>query len=220
MTLREIGQIVSGTADAAFAVDATGSIVAWNDAAAKLFDRSASKVIGQSCHEVIQGRDEGGKVCCENCIVRQAVQRKRLLKNFDFLVPTGQGERWCNTIVVIAGAQNYKTPYAIHFLRQIDTRKRLELLVQDFVIDRTDLPPEQARKILNHKPSVACQTNLSHRELEILCLLSRGMKTKALASKLNLSAATVNNHIQHILQKTNTHNRLEAVRWAEGAGLI
>ncbi|HEX9757172.1 MAG TPA: response regulator [Nitrospiria bacterium] len=52
---------------------------------------------------------------------------------------------------------------------------------------------------------------LTRREIEILCLLSRGMVAKEIADSLNLSNATVRTHIQRILQKLKVHSKLEAV---------
>ncbi len=52
---------------------------------------------------------------------------------------------------------------------------------------------------------------LTGREREVLTLLAAGRTTPRIASELDLSANTVRNHIQHILKKTGTTSRLEAV---------
>lgn len=220
MTFREVSQFIAGTADAAFAIDATGAIVAWNAAATELFNLPAENVMGQPCHEIMRGKDECGAVCSENCLVRHAIQSNRPLKNFDVLVPTAQGERWCNVITIITPINNGVPPFSIHILREIDTRKRLELLLSDFVVTRSGLSAESVKSILQTQPTVTRQTVLSHRELEILRLLAKGMKGQAIADHLSLNLVTVNNHIQHILHKLNAHNRLEAIRRAEKAGMI
>ena len=44
--------------------------------------------------------------------------------------------------------------------------------------------------------------------------------TKAIANQLNISSANVNNHVKHILTKFDVHTRLEAIRHAEGVGMI
>jgi DNA-binding NarL/FixJ family response regulator len=53
-----------------------------------------------------------------------------------------------------------------------------------------------------------------------LKLLAKGRATEAIAKQLHISRTTVNNHVQHILNKLNAHTRLEAIRRAEHAGLI
>lgn len=220
MQLREICQLIEGTEDAAFVVDATGAIVAWNDAATHLFGLTASQALGQPCHEIIQGMDECREVCSLTCPVRQAIQSKHALRNFDMLVPTALGEKWCNVSVIIVPVTNGAPPHSIHILREIDTRKRLESLLHDFVLTRAGVPAEAVKAMLSAQPSVARQTPLSQRELEVLRLLAKGLKSAAIAKQLQLKPATVNNHIQHILQKLDAHSRLEAIRRAEKAGLI
>jgi DNA-binding NarL/FixJ family response regulator len=61
---------------------------------------------------------------------------------------------------------------------------------------------------------------LTPRETEILGLLANGTGTKTIAGKLGISEKTVNNHVNRLLNKLDAHNRLEAVRRAEKAGLI
>ncbi len=53
---------------------------------------------------------------------------------------------------------------------------------------------------------------LTPREREILSLLSKGLASKQIASKLNLSLNTVYRHRQNILQNLNAANTAEAVR--------
>jgi DNA-binding NarL/FixJ family response regulator len=50
--------------------------------------------------------------------------------------------------------------------------------------------------------------------------MAKGHGTKAIASQLSISSATVNNHIKHILTKLDAHTRLEAIRHAENVGVI
>jgi DNA-binding NarL/FixJ family response regulator len=61
---------------------------------------------------------------------------------------------------------------------------------------------------------------LTSREVEVLKSMAKGHSTKAIANQLNISSATVNNHIKHILTKFNAHTRLQAIRHAESAGVI
>ena len=55
---------------------------------------------------------------------------------------------------------------------------------------------------------------LSRKEVEILENIYQGMTSKAIASKHCLSVNTVNNHRKHMLQKTNTSNSSELIRFA------
>lgn len=62
--------------------------------------------------------------------------------------------------------------------------------------------------------------DLTARELEILRLLAAGASGRAIASRLYLSANTVRNHAQKILDKLGAHSRLEAVAVAIQEGII
>ena len=55
---------------------------------------------------------------------------------------------------------------------------------------------------------------LSARELEIVELVVTGLSNHKIASQLEISKRTVDNHISNILKKTNTNNRVELVRWS------
>jgi PAS domain S-box-containing protein len=220
MLLRELREIVRSTADAAFATDQTGVVVAWNAAAETLFGLPASQALGSFCGAILHGADECGTVCSARCNIRQSIQSHHQLGNFDLQVQTAEGRKWCNLSVLAAEVNGSAFPYSIHILRQVDTGKRLELLVRDFVVTETRLPVAEAQPMAAATRSPLREVELTRRETEILQLLARGLTTARIASQLHISRTTVNNHIQHILQKLNAHSRLEAIRRAERAGLI
>jgi len=220
MLIREITKLVDSTSDSAFAADGSGQIVAWNHAAEAMFGMSATDAMGKMCGEIIQGADECGPVCSADCTVQQAVRKHHPVGNFDLQVETASGRQWCNVSVLIADEDNSTMPYSIHIVRQIDVRKRLELLVRDFVVTGSGLSAEQATALISSAHAPARETELSERERDVLKLLAKGVTTTTVAKQLHISRTTVNNHIQHILRKLDSHTRLEAIRRAEHAGLI
>jgi DNA-binding CsgD family transcriptional regulator len=185
-----------------------------------LFGVPADQVLGSACGPILQGSDECGPVCGPHCTIKQAIRRDHQVRNFDLLVRTTEGERWCNISVLIARVSNSILPYSINIIRPIDTQKRLELLVRNFIVTETNLPVEQAKALVVSPRSPAQETNLTNRELEVLRCLAKGAATSEIAQQLHISRTTVNNHIQNILGKLNAHSRLEAVRRAELSGLI
>jgi len=219
MREEELRKLTDGTSDAAFVVNSEGVVVAWNEAAGKLFGVTAEQAIGQPCRTIVQGIDECSAVCSANCTVRQAVSKRHPLESFDLQVQTVAGEQWCNVSVVIAESNNSTEVYAIHLVRPVDLRKRLEMVVRDFVVSNTSLPADQAMAMIASRPP-ARESDLSAREIEVLCLLAKGSTTRSVAARLHISRTTVNNHVQHILRKLDSHTRLEAIRRAERAGLI
>lgn len=219
MRSEEIRRMAESTSDPAFVVDGEGLVVAWNSAAEALFDLPALEAVGRPCGEILQGTDECGSVCSEDCTIRQAVANRHPIGNFDLLTNTARGRQWCNVSVVVAENGSSTNPYALHILRNIDLRKRLEILMQDFVVSNTNVPVEEATLISSTR-TVGKEAELTDRELEILRLLGKGGTTSSIAAGLHISRTTVNNHVQHILRKLDAHTRLEAIRRAEHARLI
>jgi putative nucleotidyltransferase with HDIG domain len=56
--------------------------------------------------------------------------------------------------------------------------------------------------------------SLSGREVEVLCLVARGLPNKAIAAELTLSARTVQHHVEHIYAKTGVSTRAAAALFA------
>jgi PAS domain S-box-containing protein len=161
MLIREITELVDSTSDSAFAVDGSGHVVAWNRAAEAMFAMSAPDAMGRMCGEIMQGMDECGLVCSADCTVQQAVRKHHPVGNFDLHIQTAGGRQWCNVSVLIAEGDNSTLPYSIHVVRQIDLRKRLELLVRDFVVTGTGLSAEQAATLISSAHAPARETELS-----------------------------------------------------------
>ena len=81
---------------------------------------------------------------------------------------------------------------------------------------------EAVLQAAGHRPSRrrAGPAGLTAREVEVLCLLARGMSNKAIAAHLAISAKTASNHVEHIYTKINVSNRTEAGLYAMEHGLI
>lgn len=104
MRLHDITRLVDNTLDAAFAVDVSGLIVAWSVEAEALFGVSAAEALEQPCGPIIQGTDESGRVCSEDCTVRQAAQKRKPLRTFDLQVQTAHGRHNPGALMLVCGA--------------------------------------------------------------------------------------------------------------------
>jgi PAS domain S-box-containing protein len=206
--------LVDGTADAMFAVDAAGRITAWNSAAAELFGKSEQEVLTVPCHEILMCSDDNEMFCLEQCVITRAAQEDWPLANFDLRLQTKSGKQWCNVSTVIASDPGSGTRQTLYIVRPREMRKRLEQALAEFM--RTNC------KAGSNAAATASANNarLTSREIEVLKSLAKGHGTRTIASQLNISSATVNNHIKHILTKFHVHTRLEAIRHAESAGVI
>ncbi len=61
---------------------------------------------------------------------------------------------------------------------------------------------------------------LTPREVEVLCLIARGLANKDVARRLHLSEKTVGNHVEHIYTKIGSSTRAEASLYAMQHGLL
>jgi HD-GYP domain-containing protein (c-di-GMP phosphodiesterase class II) len=61
---------------------------------------------------------------------------------------------------------------------------------------------------------------LSEREVEVLCLLARGLSNKEIGARLFISAKTVQHHVAHIYEKTGVSTRPGAALYAVEHGLV
>lgn len=62
-------------------------------------------------------------------------------------------------------------------------------------------------------PVAAAKAVLTQRELQVLDLVAKGRRNKAIAGELGLSEHTVKLHIHHIITKVKVGNRTEAANW-------
>jgi PAS domain S-box-containing protein len=207
---------VESTADPAFAVNAAGKICAWNRAAVELFGLSEAEALGVSCHEVVQCSDDKDTLCSEQCVIEKAARDSSPLVNFDLRVKTKTGRVWCNLTILIAREAGSGERYAILIVRPRELRKRLEQALSEFVRTQAKIGRDGSPKA--RMPPI--NFGLTAREVEFLKRMAKGHVTKAIASQLSISSATVNNHIKHLLTKLDAHTRLEAIRHAENVGVI
>jgi PAS domain S-box-containing protein len=210
---------IEGTADAALAVDVAGRITAWNKAAAELFGLSEADAVGVPCHQILQCSTEDEAARSEDCVITRIARESRPLVNFDLRLQTKTGRHWCNLSTLIVREPASAASHIIYIVRPREMRKRLEQALSEFVRTQARNGVSGAPTI-SYPPQPGINAPLTSREVEVLRSLARGHSTRAIASQLNISSATVNNHIKHILRKLDVHSRLEAIRNAETAGVI
>lgn len=206
--------LVDGTADAVFAVDAAGRITAWNSAAAELFGHNEREVLTHPCTEILQCSNDNEIFRSEQCVITRVAQDNSPLVNFDLRLQTKTGKQWCNLSTLIASDPNSGARQTLFIVRPREMRKRLEQAFNEFV--RTNGRDGSNGTSIH----AAINVRLTSREIEVLKSLAKGHGTRTIANHLNISSATVNNHIKHILTKFDVHTRLEAIRHAESVGVI
>jgi DNA-binding NarL/FixJ family response regulator len=87
-----------------------------------------------------------------------------------------------------------------------------KVLVPAFLFERVMTRLRQPPKTALH--------GLTRREVEVLQLLSEGWTTRAMAAELHVTYHTIRNYVQAVVQKLETHSRLEAVTIARRDGIV
>ena len=188
--------------DGAFATGPDGSVTLWNRSAERILGWKAKEVLGRSCSDVL-----AGDIARDNRLRRESVggagpRRLRWsVEHVEVKTRTKTGRPvWLYINILEAPNTNGTQPWTVHLFRDISGIKRLLAVFQG-------LDPADA----SDRDGIG---GLSRRELEILRLMASGANTKVLADRLQVSPATVRNHVQNIFGKLDVHSRLEAVAWA------
>lgn len=63
----------------------------------------------------------------------------------------------------------------------------------------------------SHNSSPHWQDILTHREMEVLCLMAQGKNNRTISEQLYISEKTVKNHVSNILHKLDVQDRTQAV---------
>lgn len=188
------------TGDPAFAVDKSGTIVHWNDAAEGVLGIKSSEALGQKCWKLLGGRDiYGNRHCYESCPVRAMAFDHEPVHSFNcnFSITTSDSESFNISCVVMKGDDGREL--LLHICRPEDGTIA--------TTSHTQLP----------QPSMDA---LSEREHEILVMLANKVKTSEIAKNLSISVRTVRTHIQHLMYKLNVHKRADAIKVGKKLGLI
>jgi DNA-binding CsgD family transcriptional regulator len=185
--------------------DPLGDVSFVNDRAEELLGRPASECVGLPCHEVVCGYDDLGRPFCGSlCPIRRRANLGKEIEPVRLrLAGNDEGERWIQVVAITARAPDGSGPYVVHCVLDDDRLRRVEEYLTR-VASRS-----------NHADDLGPDTRfvLTRRERQILRLLTHDETLYSIASKLNVSHATVRNHVQHILTKLGVHSIMEAVAY-------
>jgi len=207
-------------ADGAFVIDDEMRVVYWNKAAENILGFTDDDVAGRYCYQLLQGRDEKQQLICrKHCRVAKRALCSQPVPNYDVRMKAKQGDRhWLNmSVFTYKMDKDAGGNVAVHLFRDIKDKKFDEDVLTHLIeLIRThqDVPGGNGSRLNPHIES------LTSREHEVLTLLAKGHPTDEIGELLSITSNTVRNHIQHILNKLQVHNRLEAVVYAIEQGLI
>jgi len=208
----DLDRLLAQTADGVCAITGDGKILLWNRSAERILGYSARDVLGRPCCEVFVGRDAAGnRLCYRGCHVMTLVTRGDLVQHFDMATRTKTGKPvWINVSIVVASGNRPEHATIVHLFRDVTASHEIENLVRERLLQAAGRPMSDGGPA----------AELTRRELEVLRLMAAGSNTKAMATGLHVSPATVRNHVQNILGKLGVHSRLEAAAYATRNGLV
>ena len=191
----------------AFATDSRDRIVFWNQGMTELLGRRADDALGRRCYETLAGRDVfGNRFCYANCPVMATSREGDPICAFEMKVAAGGADPRpvAVTILKVPGARPDLFTL-VHILAPIAEETRLARLLTGMT------PRPEADSRHGADAAVDGSPPLTPRETEILHHVAAGLQNKEIAQKLDLSTATVRNHVHNILAKLGVHSKLEAV---------
>jgi DNA-binding CsgD family transcriptional regulator len=188
------------TGDPAFAVNRHGEVVLWNDAAEQSLGYSSAEALGRKCWELLCGKDvSGNRYCVKHCPLIEMAFLHEPVNAFHSSFGTASHDKKQFSISCLTVFSEPGDEMLLHICRP-----------------ENEPPPVVPARSAVSNPVTA----LSQRELEIVALLSDGVSTRDIASRLLISIRTVRTHIQHLMYKLRVHKRRDAIQVARRLNLI
>jgi DNA-binding CsgD family transcriptional regulator len=202
--------------------DADGRITKWNRAAERFFERQGAQIQGRRCYDVVGGRDVfGNRFCHERCALMSMGRRGQKIEAFELSVAVSlRPKQPLQVSVFPCGESLTSSAELVHRFQPIEGADRLAQALGR--LGGAPKPPATCSRgpvPLRPEPREE-EPPLSSREREVLRWVTAGLQNKEVAEKLNLSPATVRNHIHNILEKLEVHSKLEAVSLAFRRGWV
>jgi DNA-binding CsgD family transcriptional regulator len=205
--------LLFGTVDGAFAVDATQRIVFWNPACEQLLKRPARLALGRRCCDVLQGCNAAGDaVCRPDCAVTRLARGGSSPESFSLWVENGHDAKQCLAVsIALMPSPMTGLWTVVHLLHRCEAVATLDML--EGAVPRR---PRAAGGNDGDEACVPAQTasGLTAREDEVFRMLAEGLAVSAISQRLHISPVTVRNHLQRLMAKLGLHSQRETVAYA------
>ncbi len=191
-------------------------IIYWNRAAQEMLGYAPAEVLGRSCYDIVQGRDDHDHTWCRgNCYVTAKARTGQPVETFNTCAATKTGElHWINiSILALQTPGEDDSPVILHLFRDASELKLREQFTRQVLHLVENLQQREPPGPAASRSSLWAE-KLTEREREVLQLLAQGYSTDQIAQALSISKATTRNHIQNIYQKLQVHTRAQAVAYA------
>ena len=199
---------------AACGIDSSHRVVYWNDFAEGLLGWSSREALGRSCYDVFKGHDIFGNVCCfRDCGVAVASMHGETVAPFVMDAQHRDG----TPLRLVTRTVALPSPGAA-FRSLVHLFERGDGAALDAVVRRIGAVVAAKPEPLAGPPESSL--NLTRREVEVLQFIASGYSSLNIAARLNLSHATVRNHIQNLLRRMEVHSQVDAISVAFRRGLL
>jgi DNA-binding CsgD family transcriptional regulator len=202
---------------AAVVSDMAGHVLLWNAGAERLTQRPARLALGRLCHDLLEGRDIFGNLFChDDCAVRAMCRRGETIHAFELVVDSPKPTTALQVSILKIPGATPNEAMIVHLLQAIDRDGRLAR-----ALERLGIAYRGASASTSETPPTnESRAPLTARERDVLARMAEGLQNKEIAQKLEISLATVRNHVHNLLEKLGVHSKLEAISLAYRAGWV
>ena len=187
---------LDGAPYGAYAIDLDQNLVFWNSKAENILGHAAREVLGRKCYEVVQGIRHDGMTpfCSRDCPAVIAAKEGRIPPATYVRMQCASGQVKRMTMIPLIATGDDDQVILVHMFHET--------------------PPDEAGI------GVPSGLPLTSRELEVLRLLSSGLRPADIASQLFISVHTVRKHISNASEKLHSHGMMSAVLAAQRRRLL
>lgn len=199
--------------------DMAGHVLLWNTGAERLLRRPAREALGRLCHDLLGGRDVyGNRYCHDDCAVRAMCRKGESVQPFELVIDTPRPATSLQVSILKIPGTPPEKDVIVHLLQPLDREGRLAREMERLGVASLGAPaPARASTFpLADDPGAP----LTPRERDVLGRMAEGLQNKEIAQKLDISLATVRNHVHNLLEKLGVHSKLEAISMAYRAGWV
>lgn len=218
----EILDLLASGTPPAFATNNDDRVVFWNKGAEEIFALRAEEALGKACYEIVGGRDVfGNKFCFEECAIVMTTKAGEPVRGYEFMIQNrqGPGNRTLGVTILRIPGSRRDLFTIVHLLQPVDEKERMKRLLEQLTASGAKTAADPPGPVPIQPPPKPAPP-LTTREKEILRWIAAGLQNKEIAQKLDISLATVRNHIRNILEKLEVHSKLEAVSLAFRNGWV
>lgn len=211
--------ILNGFKDSFNILDRDYRILWVNEARAKYHQQNLKDMVGRTCFEMFQRRNEP----CVECPVTVVFKtRKPCSMEKSVILPDGT-RKWGDVRAYPVFGDKGEVVYAIQIMIDITNRKSRNVREKRYVetLEATirEFNEKKVDSLVRYEGE-GKRTNLSKRETEVLRLMANGFANVEIGSVLSISPHTVKSHVMNIFGKLGVTDRTQAAIWAVQHKLI